>query len=46
MITDKGVLKDLDYHPPTAHFVSKGCERCPDFHKRDDRQTIRLNNGN
>jgi hypothetical protein len=46
MITDKGVLKDLDYHPPTTHFVSKGCERCPDFHKRDDRQIIRLNNGN
>jgi hypothetical protein len=41
MIKENGVLIDKEhYHPPTAHFVSKGCERCPDFHKRDNRKTI------
>lgn len=41
MTNEKGVLTDRDYHPPTTHFVSKGCERCPDYMKRDARRTIR-----
>ena len=40
MVKENGVLIDSNYQPPTAHFVSKGCERCPDFHKRDNRRTI------
>lgn len=37
--------KQDHYEPPTTHFVSKGCERCPDFHKRDGRKTIRNRSG-
>ena len=35
------MLLHKDYHPQTAYLVSKGCERCPDYHKRDTRRTIR-----
>lgn len=34
------VLQNDDYHPPAAYLVSKGCERCPDYHKRDTRERI------
>ena len=35
-----GVLKDKDFAPKEISFVSKGCTRCPDFYKRDDRKSI------
>jgi hypothetical protein len=33
-----------NFYPPVVAFVSKGCMRCPDYMKRDDRR--RLKNGN
>jgi hypothetical protein len=42
-LTEDGVIKAnirQDFYPPVVAFVSKGCTRCPEYMKRDDRRTV------
>jgi len=41
MLTDNSYNSGKqNYYPPVVAFVSKGCMKCPDYMKRDDRRRL------